>query len=232
MVGLAQDFAQREQCRIETASFLEADAFLRSCGSGAYEAVFMDIYFGSGQNGITAARELRHMDSGLLLVFLTSSADLMPDAFSCHAFDYIVKPITQERIFTVLQDLTSVIQPRRPYVELRSGRQLVRVFHDEIASAVSEGHYMSIHLQDGQRLRTRMTAREFAALVQNDPRFLLINKGIIVNADMIVDFRDSTCLLGNGEGLPVRVRDRRRIEQAARDYHFEQLRSRQHRRRT
>lgn len=232
MADLVQDFTRSRQSRIETASFLETDSFLHSFRSSEYAAVFMDIYFRNGQDGMTAARELRCIDSGLLLIFLTSSPDFMPGAFSCHAFDYVVKPVTRKRIFTVLADMMEVIQPERPYVELRTGRQSVRVFHDEIVSASSEGHYMNIRLGDGRILRTRMTAREFAALVDGDPRFLLINKGIIVNADTIADFEGNTCLLGNGERLPVRVRDRLRIEQAARDYNFERIRSRQHRRRT
>lgn len=56
-------------------------------------------------SGVDTAKRMRADDSGCILVFLTSSMDFMPDAFSCHAFEYIVKPFTEERIFQVLEDV-------------------------------------------------------------------------------------------------------------------------------
>lgn len=230
MTDLIQDFSRQQQCEIETVPRLDSVSFLRDFQSGQYAAVFMDIYFGQEEVGLAAAEQLRAADSRCLLVFLTSSADFMPEAFSCHAFEYIVKPVTRERVFQVLSDIVEMVQPE-PFLELRTGRQVSRICYDDIVSAVSEGHYMRITLGSGQMLRPRLTARELTDLLGGDPRFLLINKGIMVNADCIVDFVEGSCLLTDGERLPVRVRDRCRIEQAARDYHFERLRRRQHRRR-
>lgn len=232
LAAFALEFGGRLGWQLETVPYREADSLLRGFRCGEYTAVFMDIFLESGPDGVSAARELRRRDPNCLVIFLTSSAAFMPDAFSLHAFDYVVKPIEADRICRVLTDVIATVRPEQPFIELRSGRQMMRAFHDEIVCAVSEGHYMNVRLHDGRRLRPRMTAKEFAALVSGDPRFLVMNKGIIVNADMIVDFEGCTCLLGDGERVPVRVRDRARIEQAARDYQFERIRGRQRRRRT
>ena len=72
-----------------------------------------------------------------------------------------------------------------------------------------------------------MTMPEFVMLTDGDSRFLAINKGIMVNADCILEFTDNCCVLENGAKLPIRVRDRLKIEQAARDYNFRKIRERQ-----
>ena len=68
---------------------------------------------------------------------------------------------------------------------------------------------------------------EFVALTGGDSRFLPINKGIIVNAEYILEFEDNCCVMENGAKFPIRVRDRLQIEQAARDYHFGKIRNHQ-----
>lgn len=228
MTALIRDFSRQQNCRIDVDTFQDAESFLSAGGAGTYAGVFMDIYLGNGgADGIEAARRLRELDSSCLAVFLTSSEDHMPSAFSCHAFEYIVKPFSEERVFTVLKDMLAVVPEERSFIELHIGRGTVPVLEDDIVSAVSEAHYLRITLEDGREIRPRMTMREFQQLLGGNPRFLLINKGVMVNADNVVKFVDNACVLSNGAWLPVRVRSRQKIEQAVRDYNFARLRSRQ-----
>ena len=58
-------------------------------------------------------------------------------------------------------------------------------------------------------------------------RFISVNKGITLNADYIAEFENNCCILSNGSRFPVRIRDRRKTEQAVEDYNFWKIRSRQ-----
>lgn len=211
---------------VETFPFCSAETFLKSFKAGGFDLVFMDIYM-DGINGIDAALEIRRQDNRCLLVFLTSSLDFMPDAFSCHAFEYITKPFFRERVFAVLSDAVKMLPQEQKYIELVSDRKTVRVFLDEIASAVTDAHYLDITLTDGEMLRCRMTMTEFMKKSDGDARFIPINKGITVNAEHIHAFERHCCILESGAKLPVRVRDSAKIEQMAWDYHFEKIRRRQ-----
>lgn len=232
MEQLICDFGTQHCCHMETIPFLNAEAFLEAFGDGgfsshgSFDAVFMDIYM-DGMDGVAAAQKIRDTDSKCVLVFLTSSPDFMPDAFSCHAFEYITKPFSPPRIFKVLADILKVLPPMQKYVEVTSDRKTVRIFLDEIASVTTDAHYLDISLSNGETLRCRMTMPEFTKLADGDSRFLPVNKGITVNADCILEFEDNCCVLENGTRLPIRVRDRLKIEQAARDYNFRKIRERQ-----
>ena len=76
-------------------------------------------------------------------------------------------------------------------------------------------------------LRCRMTMKQFLGQTNDNERLILINKGIIVNADYITDFENNCCIPENGARLSIRVRDRLGIEQAARDYNFDKIRKTQ-----
>ena len=211
---------------VETVSFDSGEAFLGSFETGDFDLVFMDVYM-KGIDGITTALQMRRQNNSCLLVFLTSSKEFMPDAFSCHAFEYVVKPFPAKRIFDVLSDAVKVLPQNRKYVALVSDRKPVHIFLDEITSAVTDAHYLDITLTGGERLRCRMTMTEFMEKTDCDPRFIPVNKGIAVNVEHILDFEKGCCVMKSGVKYPVRVRDGAKIEQMAREYHFEKIRRRQ-----
>lgn len=224
---LCYSFGEYSGYPVETFSFGSGEAFLAASDCG-FDLVFMDIYL-KGMNGIAAALEMRRKNNRCLLVFLTSSAEFMPDAFSCHAFEYVTKPFCRERIFDVLSDAVKILPQEQKYIELASDRRMVRVFLDEIVSAVTDAHYLDITLADGDRLRCRMTMPKLIEKTGGDARFIPVNKGITVNAEYILTFEKGCCVMENGSRFPVRVRDSSRVEQMTKDYHFEKIRRRQKR---
>lgn len=232
MAGLVCDFGAQRHCHVETVPFLNAEGFFKAFGDsgfsagGCFDAVFMDIYM-DGMDGVAAAMKMRGIDSRCVLVFLTSSKDFMPDAFSCHAFEYITKPFSPQRIFQVLTDILKVLPPLQKYIEIVSDRKTVQVFLYQITSVITDAHYLDIALTSGETLHCRMTMPEFVGLIDGDARFLPINKGILVNAEYILEFEDNCCVMENGAKFPIRIRERLKIEQAARDYHFRKIRERQ-----
>lgn len=227
MEKLCHAFSAREQRAVETVCFCSAEAFLAALPGSGFSLVFLDIYMGS-LTGVDAARLLRETDGRCLIVFLTSSTEHMPEAFTCHAFEYITKPFTPERIENVLRDAFRLLPDDASYIEIGTGRRSVRVLLDQIVSVSADGHYLDIGLTDGRTLRPRMTLAEFLDETGPDARFLIVNKGVVLNAEYILDFENSCCLLENGARFPIRQRDKLEIEQAVLDYRFDCLRRQHH----
>lgn len=226
MMRYCSEFGSENNFYFELASFSSGNDFLKNFKKDSYSIIFMDIYM-EGMSGIETARRLREQDSDCMLIFLTSSADFMPDAFSFHAFEYITKPFTQERVYQVLGDALKILSPFSRYIQIISARRTVSVALTDIMSVVSDGHYLEISLAEGTILRSRMTAAEFLRLADYDSRFISVNKGIILNADYINEIENLCCTLVNGSKFPIRVRDRMQVEQAIQDYNFEKLRNMQ-----
>lgn len=219
MLQICNDFCNENGYQTDIVSYSCGEDFLRHFKKNKFSIVFMDIYM-EEMSGITTALKMRQKDNLCILVFLTSSSDFMPDAFSCHAFEYIVKPISKERVMKVLQDAMSVLLPYPQHMEIISERRTIPVFYRDIVSAVTQGHYLNITLADNSPLRVRMTMSEFIYHTHQDSRFILINKGILINADYVVNFENNCCILENRTQFPIRIRGRSQIEQTLRDYLF------------
>lgn len=224
MSVICREFAAENRLNIEIAEYCDGDSFLNS--KEDHSIVFMDIYM-NGTNGILTAQKLREHGSGCLLIFMTSSGEHMPDAFSCHAFEYIVKPFSPQRVKKVLGDALKVIPSETEYTELYSDRKKFRVALENIVCAITDAHYLDVALANGTSIRCRMTTGQFLEQAAFDERFVLVNKGIIVNADYVIDFNNNCCILENGTRLPMRVRDGLIIEQTVRNYNFNKIRKNQ-----
>ena len=95
--------------RLPSGTFIDlyasGEAFLAS--QSRYDLIFLDIVM-EGMDGIETARQFRARDMDCLIVFLTSSREYVWEAFPMHAFDYLVKPVEQERLDRVLEEAQAV----------------------------------------------------------------------------------------------------------------------------
>lgn len=225
MTRICREFASENDIDLDIYAFSGSESFLASLDRAYYNIIFMDIFM-EATDGVAAAKKLRERDNSCILIFLTTCTERMPEAFSCHAFEYILKPFDDKRVKDVLADAAKLL-PASKYIDVYSDRKTVRLLLSDIAYAASDAHYLCIGLANGGKLRCRMTASEFTEQTGGDKRFISVNKGIIVNSDQITDFENNCCLLENGARFPIRVRDRLNIERAVRDYNFGKIRSRQ-----
>lgn len=190
--------------KIEGALFPFASGadFLAAARKEPFTLAFLDIYM-SGLDGVAAAKELRSFDPDCLLVFSTSSADHALDGYRVQAVQYLVKPWSTGELERLFDQLARLLPSPEKYVELRSGRQTVRVRLRDILWAEHFQHQICVHTAGGREIATRLTFGEFSALLAPDPRFFVCGRGLLVNLDHAADFDGSVFLLGDGTSLPV-----------------------------
>lgn len=219
-------FADTKGIQADIRLFKSGEEFLSSFVPDAFNIIFMDIYM-DNISGIETARTIRETDNNCLIIFLTTSLEHMPEAFSCHAFDYVVKPIDSERIFNVMADAMEIIPNISRYVEFTCKRKKINLMISEIISVLSNGHYLHIQDKSHNEYSVRMTLSEFMELIQNDVRFLNVNKGVLVNMDYIKNIEGNNCILTDEQKFPIKIRECTLIEQQWLDYNFKQIHSRQ-----
>lgn len=210
---ICRQFAEKTQLLLDCDCFDSGEAFIKALKTKQYGIALMDIFI-NGKNGVETSKVLRTIDRSCILIFVTSSTDFMPDAFNCHAYEYIIKPYTAERVLEVLSEAVKSLPVQDKYIELVSERRTVRLPLGDIVSAVTDAHYINVWLADDRCIKCRLTAARFLELSGNDERFIPINKGIIVNADYIENVEDNCCVLTNDFRYPIRVRKRAEIIKA------------------
>ena len=206
--GLIREYAATASMEVALRFFMSGEELLRDYHPYAYTAIFMDIYMDQ-MTGVEAARRIRAMDNGAVIVFLTSSDEHMPEAFSIHAYDYIGKPAVRERIFKVMDDILMQMSDRAdvPRLSVRTATGEIRLaLSDIVAVRTSKPNYLDITEAGGREHHARMTFSEVSESLLADNRFLLIMRGVIVNMAFITRLDHGSCELEGGLQLAVNLR--------------------------
>ena len=66
------------------------------------DLIFLDIKM-PGENGLELAKRLRENGRLMKVVFVTSYNEYAPSAFNVQAYDYIVKPVKQDRLHETVE---------------------------------------------------------------------------------------------------------------------------------
>ena len=205
--GLREFFADFPDVHPVIECYCRAESLLLKFTESRYQLVFLDICMDS-MNGIELAKRLREEDSKLLIVFLTSSREYAFDAFPVHPFDYLMKPCSTENLSRVLSEAMRVLRSGDPEITVRVSRAVYQVPLRKISSVESQGHIVEIHLTTGEILRSIMTFSEVSKCLADDKRFLLCNRGLLVNMDRVLSLNGETLKMKDGTVYPLRVRDR------------------------
>lgn len=78
-----------------------------------FDVIFLDIDM-RGINGIETARKLRRFDKKVKIIYVTAYSDYINNAFSVHAFGYLIKPIGKEQIMKQLEEAFSYTREEEP----------------------------------------------------------------------------------------------------------------------
>jgi len=77
-----------------------------------YHLLFLDIMLGDS-NGIEIGKTLRNRNNTALFAIVTNRRDLALEGYKTHAFRYILKPITKDKIFDVLDETLETLNRSR-----------------------------------------------------------------------------------------------------------------------
>jgi DNA-binding LytR/AlgR family response regulator len=174
------------------------------------EVAFLDIQM-PGMTGLEAAEEIveRMGDAQPAIVFVTAYDEHALKAFELAAADYVLKPVTVERlartverlkrrrsdpdIAAQLRQLLAVPRAAQPLTQIRAGTgNTVRMIPlEEVCYFQSSDKYTTVVTPDGEVL-LRMPLKDLVGQLPGG-RFQQIHRGTVVNlADIAAAVRDET----------------------------------------
>ena len=219
---MLSDFCGKRMLSFTMDVFTSGEEFLAAFVPMNYDVVFMDIYM-EGMTGIEAAQQMRAQDSHSFLIFLTTSAEHMGDAFSTHAFDYLLKPIQQDKFVKCLSDVLKLLPKQEDWLSFLSGGAQVHLLRQDIYVLRSQGHSTIVVGENLQEYPVSESFVSFTAPFMERDNFLLVSRGILVNLDHVTGFTERECLLQNGIRVPITLRKQKQLVQIWRNYDFAKL---------
>lgn len=185
----------------------DAEVFLFSSGRQLLEArqrfqmILMDVR-SEGSGGIETARALRMKDERVILIFVTASREYAFEAFDVSAFQYLLKPVSEEKFRQVFGDACAEAERRAREKEeqlfFRTKSRNFTVPKGEILYVESQGRKVEIHT-----VRERITV--YGTMAGMEERlgkdFCRCHRGYLVNLARVAEYEPGRILLENGETI-------------------------------
>ena len=199
-------------------TYTSGETFLENWPSKSYDLVFLDILM-EGISGIEVARKIRETDSECLLIFISSSKEYALQGFEVRAFDYLLKPLSEERFQKTMDLCQNELAKHIRYIEVKESRTLVKIPLNEIIYTDYYNHYIQIHTA-ARLIRSYQQFDVFSPLLLCYPQFLCCYRNCIVNMDHVDSVDKHDFVMENGERVPITRGNRNSIYQQYADYQF------------
>lgn len=178
-----------------------------------YQLLLLDIEM-QGINGIDLAKTLRGYDEDFLLLYVTSYDRYALESFEVSPFRYLIKPVTDERLTSVLEDVLIELNSKHEYLFYHIGASQFQLRANDIICLYSElGRKIRLELKDGRM--TSFYEKISSMEKQLSPlQFVKVNSGTMINMHYISSIRGSDITMTNGKQVGISRGQRDKVKLA------------------
>lgn len=200
ITAVVHEWAKKSKISATVNEYSSAESFLFAYEEKKdYDLLLLDIEM-DGINGVEMAKQIRHEDETVQIIFITGYPDYMCQGYDLSALHYLIKPVSNEKLFEVLDRALKNIKKggNRVIFTTDGGEKVVTL--DAILYAESYSHNMHIVTTDGA-FDVRMTISSLAEVLGSE--FIITHRSYIVNLSHIVFLSKSDMTLDSGEKIPI-----------------------------
>lgn len=184
---------------VQVDSFVSAESFLfHYADERDYDILLLDIEMGS-MDGVSMAKSLRQENETVQIVFITGYSDYIAEGYEVAALHYLMKPVNEEKLFSVLDRAVEKLRKDEKTLTVDSGGATVRIPIRQIRWAGVFGNYVTIYGKE--EYTAKMTLGELAERL--DERFYRVGRSAIVNLTQISRVTRTEIRLSDGTSIPL-----------------------------
>lgn len=200
--NILNSYRECVECDFSVERFDDAEELLWMIREKGYspDLLFMDIYM-PGKLGIEAAGELREMGNECRIVFLTTSKEFALEAFRVEAFQYLVKPASEEDIFRILDKFIKETSEEEKYLLFRVEGSVRKIAAQNIIYCEAQKKQQYIHMADGTCLQQNMTLAKVYAMLSDNQEFVKVGSSYIVNLKHIISLNARELQMDDGKKI-------------------------------
>ncbi len=193
--------AQARAVMVEIEQFPSAEAFwFQYEDNQCYDMLFLDIEMKpDGMNGVELAAKLRKNDHAIQIVFVTGYMEYIADGYDVEALHYLLKPVTEAKIGSVLERAMQRLKDREKALFLQTADGSMRVLISEIRYLEVRRNYVTIHAEEAYTVKRTLHELE----QELDACFFRTGRLYIVNLRYVRKITKSQVVLKDGAQVPL-----------------------------
>lgn len=197
--SLCEAWSRHNRYHIQISEFTSAENFLFNYAEKKdFDILLLDIEMGA-MDGVTMARRLRQDNHTIQIIFITGYSDYISDGYEVDALHYLIKPIQEEKLFTVLDRAVTKLIKNEKVLNLISQGEMLRLPICQISYADVNGNYITIHGQ--QVITLKMTLSELEKKL--DSHFFRAGRSTLINLAKISRVTKKEIYLQDGSIIPL-----------------------------
>lgn len=199
VLSMVRRWAAEAGHTVQIDAFSSAESFLfHYAGERDYDILLLDIEMGA-MDGVSMAKQLRRDNDTVQIVFITGYCDYISEGYEVAALHYLMKPVKEEKLFSVLDRAAEKLAKNEKVLTLESGGEMVRLPIYQIRYADVFGNYVTIHAQTDVTVKMPLGKLEKAL----DERFYRVGRSAVVNLTQISRVTKTEIRLSDGTVLPL-----------------------------
>lgn len=170
----------------------------------SFDIVFLDIIM-QDLDGMKTAQAFRKKASDKILIFVSSSREYVFEAYDVEAFQYLLKPVDDRKLKSVLQKAVFKTESRsQEFIIVSRERQKKKLFLDDIYYFEIKGRVVDVHGPEGI-----FTYYEQIGELENklqDKGFFRCHKSYLINLKYVDGYNRKEVILENGKKIVIAKR--------------------------
>lgn len=198
--NLLKAWARERQTDVHAERFSSAEGFLfRYEDEKTWDILLLDIEMGE-MDGVQLAKKLRQTDRAVQLVFITGFPDFMAEGYEVSALHYLMKPVSKEKLFAVLDRAAENLGRREKRLRVAFDRQEEWLPLSQITYIEAQKQYVVVHTDAGEY---RMKATLADTEKELDEYFFKCQRSFVVNLRHVLRIGRDCVELKDGTHVPI-----------------------------
>lgn len=199
IIDMATHWAKKEQHSIHISEFTSAENFLFFYEEKKdFDILLLDIEMGR-MDGVSLAKKLRQENETLQIVFITGYSDYISEGYEVAALHYLMKPVKEEKLCSVLDRAVSKIRKNEQILNLETEGKLLRIPLYQIRYLEVHKNYVTLHAKEDYTVKKSLNQLTDSL----DEHFYRVGRSAIVNLSYINRVTKTEIILTGGTSIPL-----------------------------
>ena len=124
---LVQKWASASHRRAYVQTFSSAENFLfQYAQESDLDILLLDIEM-PAMDGVSLKKKIRQENETMQIIFITGYADYMAEGYEVAALHYLMKPVSPDKLYAVLERAVKKVQSNETVLYITSGGEMLRI---------------------------------------------------------------------------------------------------------
>lgn len=177
-----------------------------------------------GFTGIDVAKEIRFFDKAAPILFFTSSSEFALESYSVKAINYILKPITKEKLFFTFDEMLEQIKADKNNnaIVVKSNEGIQKILISNLVFVEVMGRNVLYHLLSGKAIKCTEPFSSACDALLKYGCFVKPHRSYLVNMKYVDTIENHQIVLQNLSSVPIAQGKTKEIKQQYLKYQMEE----------